>query len=142
MPAILDTNVLFARVSSRDQYHDRARDIIDGIDQGDLPRVVVTNYVVAEVLNLTREKLGPDPATDLLDRLLEGVNFESFHSPKTDFISAQTIFRRYPELSFVDATLVARMQTEDIEYIYSFDDGFDAVDDITRLDSAHNPFRE
>ncbi|ERH02362.1 MAG: hypothetical protein J07HN6_00394 [Halonotius sp. J07HN6] len=32
------------------------------------------------------------------------------------------------------------MHRTDIEYIYSFDDDFDAVSDITRLATATNPF--
>jgi len=35
---------------------------------------------------------------------------------------------------------VAFMQSEGIEYIYSFDDDFDAVDGVTRLNTATNPF--
>jgi predicted nucleic acid-binding protein len=35
---------------------------------------------------------------------------------------------------------VAAMQREDIEYLYSFDDGFDSVSEITRLTTPDNPF--
>jgi len=36
--ALLDTNVLFASASSRDEYHDRAREIVRGIDHGNVNR--------------------------------------------------------------------------------------------------------
>jgi predicted nucleic acid-binding protein len=139
--AVLDTNVLFARASERDDHHDTATDIITGIDHGGLPDALVTNYIMAEVLNLTREKLGPEAGNDMLDRLIEASHFDILHAPETDFISAQAIYQKYPKLSFVDATIVARMQHAEIEYLYSFDDDFDAVDDITRLDTPDNPFR-
>lgn len=138
--ALLDTNVLFASASARDEYHSRAREIIRGVDHGTLPETVVTNYVVAETLNLTRERLGPETATDMLDRLIEGAHFEVTHAPQADFTAAQALFRRYSGLSFVDATLVAYMQRKDVDYLYSFDDGFDAVDGLTRLETAENPF--
>ena len=32
------------------------------------------------------------------------------------------------------------MEREGIEYLYSFDDDFDALDGVTRLDTADNPF--
>jgi predicted nucleic acid-binding protein len=32
------------------------------------------------------------------------------------------------------------MRRTDIEYLYSFDDGFDGVGDISRLETADNPF--
>lgn len=138
--APLDTNVLFASASARDEYHDPATEMVRGIDHGDLPKAVVTNYVVAETLNLTREKLGSEAANGMLDRLIEGSNFEVMHAPQSDFNAAQAIFRRYPELSFVDSTIAAYMQREGIEFLYSFDDGFDAVEDLTRLNTADNPF--
>jgi len=138
--ALIDTNVLFASASARDDYHNRAREIVRGIDHGDLPDVIVTNYVVAETLNLTGEKLGPDAANQMLDRLIEGAHFEIDHAPKTDFNAAQALFRRYGEISFVDSTIAAYMEREGIEYLYSLDDDFDALDGVTRLDTADNPF--
>jgi predicted nucleic acid-binding protein len=139
--ALLDTNVLFGSASARDEYHQPAREIVRGIDHGDLPDVIVTNYVVAETLNLARERLGPVPANELLDRLIEGAHFEIVHPPQADFNAAQAIFRRYPDLSFVDASIVAYMNRDDIDYLYSFDDGFDGVDGLMRLDTPDNPFK-
>jgi|APHM01.1.fsa_nt_gi Predicted nucleic acid-binding protein, contains PIN domain len=138
--ALLDTNVLFASASARDDYHNRAQEIVRGIDHGDLPDVMVTNHVVAETLNLTGEKLGPAAANEMLDRLIKGAHFEIDNAPKTDFNAAQPLFRQYLELSFVDSTIAAYMEREGIEYPYSFDDDFDALDGITRLDTPDNPF--
>jgi predicted nucleic acid-binding protein len=138
--ALVDTNVLFAAASARDTYHDRASNIIHGVDHGELPTAIITNYVVAETLNIATTKLGPEQATDLLDRLIAGSRFELTHVAQTDFNDAQPIFRQYDGLSFVDSILVAHMQRADIEYLYSFDDDFDAINDVTRLASATNPF--
>lgn len=128
--ALLDTNVLFAAASARDQYHETAREIVAGVDHGELPEAVVTDYVLAETLNLVRERLGPGPANGLLDRLAEGAHFEIVRAPRSDFTAGQALFRQYPGLSFVDATLVAFMERRGIEFLYSFDDGFDAVDGV------------
>jgi len=137
---LLDTNVLFASASARDEYHDRGRRIVRGIDHGDLPEGIVTNYVVAEVLNITREKLGARTTNEMLNRLGEGAHFAVEQAPQSDFNASQALFRRYDALSFVDATLVAYMQHENIEYLYSLDDDFDEVDGISRLETADNPF--
>lgn len=32
------------------------------------------------------------------------------------------------------------MERENIEYLYSFDDDFDALENVTRLATADNPF--
>ncbi|MFT4904919.1 MAG: putative nucleic acid-binding protein, partial [Natronomonas sp.] len=113
--ALLDTNVLFASASARDEYHDRAREIVRGIDHGELPEAIVTNYVVAETLTLSGEKLGVDAANQMLNRLIEGAHFEIVHAPKSDFNAAQALFRRYSELSFVDSIIAAYMDREDVE---------------------------
>jgi predicted nucleic acid-binding protein len=138
--ALLDTNVLFASASAGDEYHDLAREIVREIDHGDLPEAIVTNYVVAETLNLSGEKLGAEAANQMLNRLIEGAHFEIVHAPKADFNAAQPLFRRHGELSFVDSTIAAYMDREDIEYLYSFDEDFDAVTDLHRLETAENPF--
>lgn len=138
--ALLDTNVLFASASARDKYHARAQEILSGIDYGELPEAIVTNYVLAETLNLAGERLGPGIANQILDRLIEGAHFEIVHAPKADFHASQALFRQYSELSFVDSTIAAYMNREGIEYLYSFDDDFDAVGSLSRLDTADNPF--
>ena len=33
------------------------------------------------------------------------------------------------------------MQTERVGYLYAFDDGFDAAEDVDRLDTATNPYQ-
>lgn len=138
--ALLDTNVLFASASARDDYHEPARAIVRGVDHGELPDALVTNYVVAETLNLTAEKLGPDIANGLLDRLREATHFDIVHATQSDFATAQLTFRRYPELSFVDATITAYAEREGVEALYSFDDDFDAIDSLTRLSTPDNPY--
>lgn len=88
MPILLDTNALFATASARDEYYETARDIVRGVDHGELPDAIVTNYVLAETLNLTRETLGSDAANAMLDRLIEGTHFEIIHAPRVDFNAA------------------------------------------------------
>jgi hypothetical protein len=138
--ALLDTNVLFGFRSKYDQYHESATEILTAIDRGELPTCRVTNYVVAESLSLIGERATQDVAAETLDVLVKGSGFEIDHATTSDFTSGQALFRRYPNLTFVDATTVAYMKREDIEYVYSFDDDFDAVDGVTRLDAAVNPF--
>ena len=50
------------------------------------------------------------------------------------------LFETYEGLAFGDATVVAYMERENIEYLYSFDDDFDTIDAISRLETADNPF--
>ena len=100
----------------------------------------MTNYVVTGTLNLTREKLGPAVADGLLDRLIRAAHFEVTHTPQVDFNTAQAIFQQYSALSFVDAIIVATVRREGVESLHSFDDDFDIVDGLARLETASNPF--
>jgi uncharacterized protein len=136
---VLDTNVIFALRSAYDQYHEQAVKIMTAMDRGELPTGRVTNYVLAETLSLVGERIGHDTATETLDFLIEGAGFEIVQTSKSDFNAGQALFRQHPGLTFVDAITAAYLQREEIEYIYSFDNDFDAVEDIIRLDTASNP---
>lgn len=140
---LLDSNVLIDyKDTSADGRHERATDIVRAIDRNELPTARVTNYVLMETLNWIHERQRHDIAVDLKDRLSVSAGFELVHSAQTDFTSALDLFDTYDRLSFGDATIVAYMQRTGIEYLYSFDEDFDSVEGITRLDTADNPFRD
>lgn len=73
--------------------------------------------------------------------MIEAAHFEIQYTRQSDFTAGQALFRRYPNLSFVDATLAALMQRNDIDYRYSVDDDFESLDPVTRLATAENPVR-
>jgi len=136
----IDSNVLIAMASKRDTNHEPGRAIVGGIDDGDLPTARATNYVVAEVLNFIHERHTHAFALDTYHRIEGSAGFEIVHAAKKDYSRAVDLFETYEGLSFVDATIAAYLRREGIEYLYSFDDDFDALDDVTRLATAINPF--
>lgn len=141
MPAVIvDANVLIAARLSRDQNHDRGVAITQAIDQGTLPTAYVLSDVLEEVINYLQARAGHDVATETLDAVIESSGFSLRRTTKSDFDTGRSLFRRYEPLSLTDAVIVAMMQREDIEYLYSFDDGFDSVSRITRLTTPVNPF--
>jgi len=141
MPRVLiDTTVLFAAAYRHDSSHDAALPILRGADDGSLPEAVILDYVLAETLNGLTTHAGHDAAVDLLDRIEENSRFH-VESLTTDALAAaKALFRRHKPLSFVDACIVAYMQTEGLGYLYAFDDDFDAVEDIYGLDTAVDPY--
>lgn len=138
--AVVDSNVLFAYRSERDQYHDRGTAIAEGMDVGDLPRGQVTNYALAEVLNPILKKAGDEHARRTLDFLTESRGFRIRHLAKEDFKRGRALFRRTTGVEVTDTITVAYMRRAGIEYVYSFDDDFDRFDSLTRLTTADNPF--
>ncbi|KTG09043.1 twitching motility protein PilT [Haloprofundus marisrubri] len=139
--ALVDTTVLFAAAYRRDNAHEDALPILRGIDTGDLPEAVVLDYVLAETLNGLTTHAGHDAATDFLDRIEENTCFHIDSLTKDAFATGKALFRQYERFSFVDACIVAYMQTEGLGYLYAFDDDFDAASDVYRLDTATNPYR-
>jgi predicted nucleic acid-binding protein len=138
--ALVDTSVLFAAAYRRDAGHEDALPVLSGIDDGSLPEGVVLDYVLAETLNGLTTHASHDAATDLLDRIEENARFHIDSLSANGLAAGKAVFRQHAPLSFVDACIAAYMQTEGLDYLYALDDDFDAVDDVTRLDTATNPY--
>ena len=138
--AVVDSNVIFAYRSRRDQYHDRATDIVEAIDSGELPTGQVTNYTLPEVLNPILKRAGSKAARATLEFLEDSRGFRIRHLAKEDFTRGRALFRRRDDVEITDAITVAYMRRTDLEYVYSFDDDFDGFDGVTRFVTPENPF--
>ncbi|WP_135305996.1 type II toxin-antitoxin system VapC family toxin [Haloarcula amylovorans] len=138
--AVVDTGVLIGMADTEDQHHDVAMEIVRGMDHGELPTGRVTNYILLETLNWIHSRKRHDTAVEAYRRLNQSAGFEVLQAAQKDFTSAVSLFETYDGLSFGDATIVAYMHREEIEYLYSFDNDFDVIEDITRLATPANPF--
>lgn len=139
---LVDSNVLIAARLRADQNHAAGTAITDGIDLGDLPNAIVLDDVLSEVLNYLHTRAGHDTAIETFDALLKAANFDFVRTTEADFDGGRGLFRRYEGLSFTDSVVCAHARRTDTGYLYSFDDDFDAVDGVTRLESATNPYAE
>lgn len=97
--------------------------------------------MLAETLNGLTTHAGHDAAIDFLDRIEENARFHLDSLTSDAFATAKALFRQFERFSFVDACIVAYMQTEGLGYLYAFDDDFDAAEDVYRLDTAMNPYQ-
>jgi predicted nucleic acid-binding protein len=132
--------VLIAARPSRDQDHDRARRIANAFDAGDLPTGIVLSDVLEEILDYLQARSTPAVAVETLDAVIESRGFELVYTPKADFVAGRSLFRTHDRLSLTDGVIAASMDRRGIEYLHSFDDGFDSVGGVTRLVTAANPF--
>lgn len=137
---VVDANVLIAARLERDTDHDRGRRIANAIDRGDLPEAYVPDDVLEEIINYLQRKASHGAAAATLDAVVESGGYEVVFTPKADFDAGRSLFRKYETLSLTDAIIVAFMHREGIEHLYSFDDGFDGVEGITRFVTPENPF--
>ena len=138
--ALVDTTVLFAAAYVPDAYHERALPILTGIDDATLPEAVVLDYVLAETLNGLKRKSTHDRAVDFLDRIESNSRIHVERVPDETFARAKALFRNRSALSLVDATIAAYAHKNGVRYLYAFDDDFDEIDSITRLETPHNPY--
>jgi predicted nucleic acid-binding protein len=137
---IVDSNVLLAARLERDENHDAGLELASAFDHDDLPRGIVLGSVLEEVLNLLQSRASHARAVETLDGLVESSGFEIERVARADLDAGRSVFRQFRGLSLTDAVIVAWMHRNDVTYLYSFDDDFDAVDGITRLDTPHDPF--
>ncbi|MCL9815112.1 type II toxin-antitoxin system VapC family toxin [Natranaeroarchaeum aerophilus] len=138
--ALVDANVVFAFRSARDQYHDQATAIVRAMDAGELPRGIIANYTLPEILNPITKRAGHDHAVETLEFLERSGGFELRHLANEDLARGRSVFREQAGVEITDAVLAAYMDRTETEYIYSFDDDFDRFDHLTRLTSPENPF--
>jgi hypothetical protein len=134
--ALLASDVLVDFRNRDSSTHETAQRIVHGIDTGDLPTGLVTNYVVVETLETLQEQSHRDLAVDTRERLVTSAGFEIVHAAQKDFTRGGELHGRYEDISFGDAILAAYMEREGVEHLYSFDESFDSIEWITRLDAA------
>lgn len=96
--------------------------------------------MLAETFDGLTTQTGHDAAVDLLDRI-EGNAHHHIDSLTTDtYATEKARFRHHEPLSFVDARIVAYMQTRGHGYLCGFNVDFDAVDEVSRLATTTNPY--
>lgn len=139
--ALVDANVVFAFRSANDQYHEQATAIVTAMDGGELPRGIITNYTLPEILNPITKRAGHHHAVETLELLEQSGGFKIRHLANEDLARGRSLFRDQTGIEITDAVVAAHMRRTETEYIYSFDDDFDRFDHLTRLTTPENPFK-
>jgi predicted nucleic acid-binding protein len=140
---LIDANVILSARNANSDDHTTAKAIFDGIDQGELPRARVLNYVVPEILHPIQKRISKSAALKTLNGLQESRGFIFEHVPEGVHPNGEHLFRLHESSSgpeWVDSLIAAYMHAENIEYIYSFDDDFDTIEEISRLNTPVDPF--
>lgn len=138
--ALVDTCVLYAAFDRRNSRHDTGLAIVRDADAGRLPELVTPDVVVAETMNALTQRISHDATVDAIERLEASEGFTIGRSTEQQWALGREIYERHPPLSYVDSLLVAWCRDRDIQYVYSFDTGFDRMEASTRLNTNANPF--
>lgn len=130
---LIDSVVIIGAFYRNDQWHAKATPIIRHVDDGTSP-AIITDFILAEVINFLHQKAGHDAAVETLDALESSENISIVRITDSQFSAGKALFVKYPRLSLVDALTVACMKDLGVTAIYSFDSDFDGIAGITRLD--------
>lgn len=102
MAILVDTGILYGLADEDDAWHLRAREWLDEVSE--LLLVPVT--VLPEITYLLHTRLGPDAERRFLDSAAVG-DLEVELLKPADLARARELLARYPEIGFVDASVVA-----------------------------------
>lgn len=139
MPAVIDSNLLYAWRNRNDELHTPGKDVVEAASNQQLPKLHIPHVFFQETAKHVHNILGYQECINTMDALIADPQFSIIPLKEGDLRRGRALFRRNNELELPDAIAVAYMRREQIEYIYSCDDDFDRFDDITRLNSAINP---
>lgn len=129
----IDTVTLFASFFVDEKHYAKAKKIVGAIADGEIKNVVFSDYILDELLTLARAKKGTAVSNEILEGLINS-EIEMVKIEQRHLTLAMELFKSYEKLSFTDCTTVALMLDLGIKEIYSFDQGFDSVTKIVRLE--------
>jgi predicted nucleic acid-binding protein len=116
MAVLVDTGILYALADADDRWHAPASAWLD--DMSELLIVSVT--ALPEVAYLLHARLGPTAELAFVQSLSAGeLEVEDLRRP--DLARCGEVMRRYPEIGFVDASIVAIAERLKIEAIATTD---------------------
>lgn len=102
MPLLLDTGVIYALADRHDGWHQRVKAYLETV----IEPLVVPVTVVPEVTYLIQTKLG-SPTERAFVRSLTTHELDIEPLQQTDMTRAAALLEKYPEIGFVDASVIA-----------------------------------
>ncbi len=100
-PILLDTGVIYALADTDDAWHDRAKEMLSTLRT----RLVVPITVIPEATYLLRLRLGPEAERGFISSVASGEM--QIADMSADLGRSAELMAQYPQIGFVDASLVA-----------------------------------
>lgn len=102
MPLLIDTGILYALADTDDEWHERSRDYVAGSREVLLAPITV----LPEVTYLLHGRLGFLAEHRFVESIVAGeLTVEGLR--EQDYRRARQLLKQYPEIGFVDASVVA-----------------------------------
>jgi predicted nucleic acid-binding protein len=116
MSVLLDTGIVYAYYDRSDRWHERARTLVEGEPRG----LILPAPVVPEVDHLLGARLGAKSRLAFYAGIVEGYYLVA-DLPRAGYGRVADLNRRFDELGFVDAAIVALSETLGIARIATTD---------------------
>ncbi|MDI9644142.1 MAG: PIN domain-containing protein [Candidatus Verstraetearchaeota archaeon] len=135
MAIILDTGFFVALRNADDELHDRSKQLMKRVLRAEFGRAFTTDYIIDEAITtaLVRTRRH-DLALDIGKYIMDSPRIRKLWTEKEVFELAWQKFRllKGRSLSFTDCTTLAQMERLEIDYLLSFDSGFDGLVRLVR----------
>jgi len=122
----VDTGAFFTLKVDSDVNHRRANRFLPRILDSEFGRMITTDYVIDELVTLTRIKVNQAAAVKLYESIMNSSSIEVVSATTALKSKAFEIFRNHPdkEYSFTDCVSFALMSSLDIQDVFAFDAHF------------------
>ncbi|MDD5473110.1 MAG: PIN domain-containing protein [Candidatus Methanoperedens sp.] len=140
MSIFIDTGIFIGHVNKDDKHHAAASGLVEEIMDNKYGIAFTSNAVFDEAVTFTLYKTGNvKKAFEIRDLIFENEKEDVPQFMNLLFVDKEVlnkgwnIFVKYAnkKLSFTDCTTIELMKSRDIEYLASFDGGFDGI--VSRL---------
>ena len=132
----IDSGVFIGLYNVRDENHSEAKALVEKSLKGDMRTAYTSDYVLDETVTFIRKKTtAPKLVREAIDFIQNSGKIEILHIRREVFASSKMCMEKYPAipLSFTDWTIANLMESKGIEYLLSFDSGFDRLSTIKKF---------
>lgn len=105
-------------------------ELLKELDDGKYGTKFISDYIFDETITLLKKYLGNKKATEKGSDILNSTELLKIDS--TAFNHSWELSKKFDQLSFTDCTNIALMKHFNIDYLATFDSGFDGIVKVLR----------
>lgn len=132
--AVVDSGIFIGAKHKFDQWHSKSASVLNAFAECEIEELCITNYVLLETVNFLLRKANYAIAMEAYNYLQNTDRIKIIYVDSTKSILIRKLFEKYKELSLTDCSLVSVAEDLKIRHLFSFDNLFDRVKSIERLE--------
>ena len=131
----VDSVVWIAAFLKNDVHHQKGKLFLEWFEKQDKIKIFINDYIISEIAAHMRKKAKNQPLliNKIIDMFYEDPRITIYYTSEENFNLAIEIFKNYEKLSLVDSIIVYHYLNNKVDYLISFDSGFDSHREINRI---------